>query len=162
MMNERLPVAVDAMGGDHAPAAIVEGARLAAESFGLPVLLVGDPERMGDTGSVPILPASQVVEMGAEPASGVRTLKDSSIVRAVEAVRDGLASSVLSAGNTGAAMAASLLRLGRIKGVARPAIAVPFPVLGSTPTTLLDCGGQRRLPARMAGPVRGSGCGLRP
>jgi glycerol-3-phosphate acyltransferase PlsX len=140
MMNERLPVAVDAMGGDHAPAAIVEGARLAAESFGLPVLLVGDPERMGDTGSVPILPASQVVEMGAEPASGVRTLKDSSIVRAVEAVRDGLASSVLSAGNTGAAMAASLLRLGRIKGVARPAIAVPFPVLGSTPTTLLDCG----------------------
>jgi glycerol-3-phosphate acyltransferase PlsX len=51
-----------------------------------------------------------------------------------------LASSVLSAGNTGAAMAASLLRLGRIKGVARPAIAVPFPVLGSTPTTVLDCG----------------------
>ena len=78
--------------------------------------------------------------MGADPAKAVRRLKDSSIVRAAEAVRDGSASSLLSAGNTGAAMAASLLRMGRIKGVARPAIAVPFPVLGSTPTTLLDCG----------------------
>ncbi|MCL4141689.1 UNVERIFIED_CONTAM: hypothetical protein GTU68_032694 [Idotea baltica] len=78
--------------------------------------------------------------MGADPAKSVRRLKDSSIVRAAEAVRDGRASSLLSAGNTGAAMAASMLRMGRIKGVARPAIAVPFPVVGSTPSTLLDCG----------------------
>ncbi len=87
-----------------------------------------------------MLPASEVVEMGADPAKAVRRLKDSSIVRAAEAVRDGSASALLSAGNTGAAMAASLLRMGRIKGVARPAIAVPFPVIGSTPSTLLDCG----------------------
>ncbi|MEM7341235.1 MAG: phosphate acyltransferase PlsX [Actinomycetota bacterium] len=139
-MTDRLPVAVDAMGGDHAPAAIVEGARIAAEEFGLPVLLVGDPERMGDTGSLEVQPASEVVDMGAEPASSVRRLKDSSIVRGAEAVRDGRAAALLSAGNTGAAMAASLLRMGRIKGVSRPAIAVPFPVPGSTPTTLLDCG----------------------
>ncbi|MEL7158986.1 MAG: phosphate--acyl-ACP acyltransferase, partial [Actinomycetota bacterium] len=74
------------------------------------------------------------------PASSVRSMKDSSVVRAAEAVRDGVASAMVSAGNTGAAMAASLLRMGRIKGLARPAIAVPFPVPGSTPTTLLDCG----------------------
>lgn len=136
----RLPVAVDAMGGDDAPESVVQGAVLAAESFGVPVLLVGDPNRIGTDHGLDVLPASEVVEMGADPAKAVRALKDSSIVRAAEAVRDGSASALLSAGNTGAAMAASLLRMGRIKGVARPAIAVPFPVIGSTPSTLLDCG----------------------
>lgn len=138
--SERLPVAVDAMGGDDAPATVVQGALLALERHGVRSLLVGDPERLGDTGTLEIAPASEVIEMGAEPASSVRRMKDSSIVRAAEAVRDGRASSLLSAGNTGAAMAASLLRMGRIKGVSRPAIAVPFPVPGSTPTTVLDCG----------------------
>ncbi len=137
---QRLPVAVDAMGGDHGPHVIVEGARLATERYGIPVLLVGDPDRMGDTGGLAVKPALEVVEMGAEPAASVRRLKDSSIVRAAEAVRDGEACALLSAGNTGAAMAASLLRLGRIKGISRPAIAVPFPVFDATPTTLLDCG----------------------
>ena len=136
----RLPVAVDAMGGDHGHELIVRAAVLATERFGTPVLLVGDPDRLGSDHGLPVLPASEVVEMGAEPASAVRRLKDSSIVRGAEAVRDGAASSLLSAGNTGAAMAASLLRMGRIRGVNRPAIAVPFPVLGSTPTTVLDCG----------------------
>ncbi|MGI9595324.1 MAG: phosphate acyltransferase PlsX [Acidimicrobiales bacterium] len=140
MAADRLPVAVDAMGGDEAPETVVEGALIASETFGTPVLLIGDPDRLGDTGPLQVSPASEVVEMGADPAHAVRRLKDSSIVRAAEAVRDGRASSLLSAGNTGAAMAASLLRMGRIKGVARPAIAVPFPVLGSTPSTLLDCG----------------------
>ena len=135
-----LPVAVDAMGGDSAPESIVAGAKRAVEQFGIPVLLVGRPDEMGDVGDIPVLPASEVIAMDAEPASSVRRMKDSSVVRGAEAVRDGAASSLLSAGNTGAAMAASLLRMGRIKGVSRPAIAVPFPVLGSTPTTLLDCG----------------------
>jgi glycerol-3-phosphate acyltransferase PlsX len=137
---DRLPVAVDAMGGDDAPDLIVRGAVIAASEFRTPVLLVGDPDRLGGGHGLPVLPASEVVEMGADPAKAVRRLKDSSIVRGAEAVRDGAASALLSAGNTGAAMAASLLRMGRIKGVTRPAIAVPFPVLGSTPTTLLDCG----------------------
>lgn len=139
-MSEVLPVAVDAMGGDDAPASIVAGAKLAVERFGVPVLLVGRSAEMGDTGGIPVLEASEVIGMDAEPAASVRRMKDSSIVRAAEAVRDGQASSLLSAGNTGAAMAASLLRMGRIKGISRPAIAVPFPNLGSTPTTLLDCG----------------------
>jgi glycerol-3-phosphate acyltransferase PlsX len=128
------------MGGDHAPDVVVEGARIAAERDGIPILLVGDPDRLGDVGDLEVQPASEVIAMDADPAVSVRRLKDSSIVRAAEAVRDGRASSLLSAGNTGAAMAASLLRLGRIKGVSRPAIAVPFPVLNNTPTTLLDCG----------------------
>lgn len=128
------------MGGDFGPEVIVAGAKRAGEEHGVPVLLVGDPDRLGDIGSIPVKPASEVIEMGAEPASSVRRMKDSSIVRAAEAVRDGEASSLLSAGNTGAAMAASLLRMGRIKGVSRPAIAVPFPVPDSSPTTVLDCG----------------------
>jgi glycerol-3-phosphate acyltransferase PlsX len=128
------------MGGDFGPEVLVRGARIAAEEHGTPVLLVGDPDKLGDTGGLEVAPASEVIEMGADPARSVRRLKDSSIVRAAEAVRDERASSLLSAGNTGAAMAASLLRMGRIKGVARPAIAVPFPVLNSTPSTLLDCG----------------------
>jgi glycerol-3-phosphate acyltransferase PlsX len=74
------------------------------------------------------------------PGSSVRTMKDSSLVRAAEAVRDGRASAMVSAGNTGATMASALLRLGRIKGVARPAIATPIPVPGSSPTVLLDAG----------------------
>jgi len=128
------------MGGDDAPEVVVEGARIAVERYGRSVLLVGDPDKLGDTGNIEVVPASEVIPMGADPASSVRRMKDSSIVRAAEAVRDGRASALLSAGNTGAAMAASLLRLGRIKGVSRPAIAVPFPVVGSTPTLLLDCG----------------------
>jgi glycerol-3-phosphate acyltransferase PlsX len=86
-----------------------------------------------------VLPASEVIGM-ADPGSKVRTMKDSSLVRAAEAVRDGKASAMVSAGNTGATMASALLRMGRIKGVARPAIATPIPVPGSTPTVLLDAG----------------------
>jgi glycerol-3-phosphate acyltransferase PlsX len=78
--------------------------------------------------------------MDEDPAGGVRRKKDSTLVRAAEAVRDGRASAMISAGNTGATMAAALLRMGRIKGVSRPAIATPIPVPGSTPTVLLDAG----------------------
>jgi glycerol-3-phosphate acyltransferase PlsX len=68
--------------------------------------------------------------MDADPGASVRRLKDSSLVRAAEAVRDGLASAMVSAGNTGAAMASALLRIGRIRGIARPAIASPIPTPG--------------------------------
>jgi glycerol-3-phosphate acyltransferase PlsX len=135
----QLPVAVDAMGGDKAPEEIVAGA-LQAAGAGMPVLLVGDPERMGDTGDLPILAASETIEMHEDPARAVRTKKDSSLVRAAEAVRDGQACAMVSAGNTGATMASALFRMGRIKGVGRPAIATTIPVPGSTPTVLLDSG----------------------
>jgi glycerol-3-phosphate acyltransferase PlsX len=134
-----LPVAVDAMGGDRAPAEIVAGAREAAEA-GLPVVLVGDPNRMGDVGGLPVIPAREVIEMHEDPGRAVRTKKDSSLIRAAEAVRDGRASAMLSAGNTGATMASAVFRMGRLSGVGRPAIATAIPVPGTTPTVLLDAG----------------------
>ncbi len=135
-----LPVAVDAMGGDNAPHEIVAGARRAAEELGIPVVLVGRPGELGDTGGLEVIEASEVIAMDADPAASVRRMKDSSLVRAAEAVRDGRASAMVSAGNTGATMASALLRMGRIKGVQRPAIVTPIPAPGSTPTLLLDAG----------------------
>jgi glycerol-3-phosphate acyltransferase PlsX len=135
-----LPVAVDAMGGDKAPVEIVAGARQAADELGVPILLVGAPDRIGDTGGLEVLPASEVIGMSDDPSQGVRRKKDSSLVRAAEAVRDGRASAMVSAGNTGATMVSALLRMGRLKGVQRPAIATPIPVPGAKPTVLLDAG----------------------
>jgi phosphate acyltransferase len=135
-----LPIALDAMGGDNAPGAIIEGAHRAVAELGVPIVLVGRPEEIESLrGDLDVLPASEVIAMD-DAGSKVRTMKDSSLVRAAEAVRDGKASAMVSAGNTGATMASALLRMGRIKGVARPAIATPIPVPGSTPTVLLDAG----------------------
>ena len=128
------------MGGDRAPAEIVAGAVAAAEELGVPVVLVGDPEVLGDTGGLEVIAASEVIGMHDDPATAVRRKKDSSLVRAAEAVRDGRAAAMVSAGNTGATMASALLRMGRLPGVSRPAIATPIPVPGSTPTVLLDAG----------------------
>jgi glycerol-3-phosphate acyltransferase PlsX len=137
-----LPIAVDAMGGDSAPREIVAGA-IQAVADGVDVILVG---RSADVLAVPggrdfpLIEASEVIAMDEDPAQGVRRKKDSSLVRAAEAVRDGKASAMVSAGNTGAAMASALLRIGRIRGVSRPAIATPIPVPGASPTILLDAG----------------------
>jgi len=135
-----LPVAVDAMGGDRAPAEIVAGARQAATELGIAVVLVGPRQELGDTGGLEVLPASEVISMDEDAARAVRRKKDSSLVRAAEAVRDRRALAMVSAGNTGAAMASALLRMGRLKGVVRPAIATPIPNLVSHPTVLLDAG----------------------
>jgi len=140
-MPEPLPIALDAMGGDHAPAEIVAGALAARDELGIQVLLVGRRDELGDVGGLEVADASEVIAMDADPAKSVRTMKDSSLVRAAEAVRDGRASAMVSAGNTGATMASALLRMGRIRGVSRPAIATPIPVPGApTPTVLLDAG----------------------
>ncbi|MGH9121890.1 MAG: phosphate acyltransferase PlsX [Acidimicrobiales bacterium] len=132
-------VAVDLMGGDRGPEEVVKGAQQAAAE-GVSVLLVGDPELVGDTGGLELVPAHQVVDMHDDPALAVRQKRDSSLVRAMEAVRDGRAGAVVSAGNTGAAMASAILKLGRVRGIVRPAIATLIPVPGSTPTVLLDAG----------------------
>ncbi len=146
-----LPVAVDAMGGDHAPGAVVAGARQVADERGINVLLVGPEGAMGDTGGLPELHASEVIGMEDDPAQAVRRKKDSSLVRAAEAVRDGKALAMVSAGNTGAAMAAALLRMGRLPGVIRPAIATPIPNPGTgrPPTVLLDAGANAECSAAM-------------
>jgi glycerol-3-phosphate acyltransferase PlsX len=136
-----LPIAVDAMGGDAAPTDIVAGAVRAAEELGVPVVLVGDAARIGDTGGLEVIEASEVIEMGDDAASAVRQKKDASLNVAARAVRDGRASAMVSAGNTGATMGSALLRMGRIGGVARPAIATPIPrPLTGGATTMLDAG----------------------
>lgn len=137
-------VAIDAMGGDRAPGEIVDGAVQAAEQLGVRILLVGREDLVApllphNAQSVELVAASEVVEMDDAPTS-VRSKKDSSIVQCAQLVRDGKADALVSAGNTGATMAASLLRMGRIKGVARPAIAAPIPVPGHRPQILVDAG----------------------
>src|SRR4051794_29013753 len=97
-----LPIAVDAMGGDKAPGEIIEGARRAADELGVPVALVGPPDVLGTDHGLEVIPASDVIGMADDPAKSVRTMKDSTLVRAAEAVRDGKASAMISAGNTGA------------------------------------------------------------
>jgi glycerol-3-phosphate acyltransferase PlsX len=136
-----LPIAVDAMGGDHAPGEIVAGA-VAAAAAGTPIVLVGpaDLAERVDTGGLALIPAGEVIDMDEDGGRAVRRKKDSTLVRAAEAVRDGQASAMVSAGNTGATMASALLRMGRIKGVNRPAIATIIPVPGGRPTVLLDAG----------------------
>jgi phosphate acyltransferase len=140
-------VAIDAMGGDRAPGEIVAGALAAVESLGVEVLLVGRAEEIAahlPNGTPPsgvgVHDAREVIAMEDEPATAVRTRKDSSIVRCAQAVRDGAADAMVGAGNTGATMAAALLRMGRVKGVARPAIAVPIPVPYAHPQLLIDAG----------------------
>ena len=140
-----LPVAVDALGGDKAPAEILAGAKQ-AHAEGIPVLLVG-PADLADRGELPLHVASEFIDMHEEPANAVRTKKDSTLVVSAELVRDGKVSAMISAGNTGATMASALLRMGRIKGVKRPAIATPIPVPGSTPTVMLDAGANAEVEA---------------
>lgn len=135
-----LPIAVDAMGGDRAPGEIVAGAVEASEELGVPIVLVGRPDAIGPVDGIEVIEASEVIAMDDDPGVSVRRMKDSSLVRAAEAVRDGRASAMVSAGNTGAAMASALLRMGRLKGVGRPAIATPIPDPGGTHTVLLDAG----------------------
>ena len=127
------------MGGDNAPSVIVEGVHEALSS-GIPVELVGDPARISNYDGITLHAALEVIEMDDEPGRAVRTKKDSSIVRAAEWVRDGHASAMVSAGNTGAVAAAALLRMKRLKGVNRPAIATTLPVPGRAPKILLDSG----------------------
>jgi len=143
-----LPVAVDAMGGDRAPTEIVAGAA-EAHAAGIPVVLVGPSELVGDTAGLDLVACTEVIAMDEDPAASVRRKKDSSLVRAAELVRDGRACAMVSAGNTGATMASALLRMGRLPGVVRPAIATPLPRLGGPPAVLVDAGANSECTAAM-------------
>jgi glycerol-3-phosphate acyltransferase PlsX len=129
-------VAIDALGGDRAPEEVVAGA-LAAAGEGIAVTLYG-PAGL-DTHGLPLVEAPDVIDMAEKPAEAVRAKPDSSLVAAVRAVSDGNADAVVSAGNTGAMLAAGLVHLRRIPGVMRPAIAVPIPARYG-PSVLLDAG----------------------
>lgn len=138
-------VAVDAEGGDNAPAAIVEGALVAA-SEGIRVVLTGRETVLRDlvagkpgAGNVEIVHAPEVIGFHDEPARAVRDHPDSSLVVAARLVADGKAQALFSAGSSGALLAASLLTIKRMRGVQRPAIAVVLPAVPA-PVVLLDAG----------------------
>lgn len=142
-----MKIAVDAMGGDDAPASIVEGAIEAARDFEVEPILVGDEAEIKKalsahrTQGLPlsIVHASQRVGMDESPSSVVRKKKDSSIWVATRLVKESKAVAVISAGNTGASMATGLFNLRPIPGVERPAIATPLPTLGGT-AIMIDVG----------------------
>lgn len=124
-------IAVDAMGGDHAPSEVVAGA-IDSSAAGIDVVLVGDAALVApildEAGvDIPLVHASQVIGMGDDPARAIREKKDASITRAAALVAAGDAAGMVSAGSTGASMAAAAFVVGRLPGVGRPAIASFFP-----------------------------------
>jgi glycerol-3-phosphate acyltransferase PlsX len=141
-------VAIDAMGGDYAPDAIVAGAVTAAQSLGVEILLVGQGAKIGPLLQqyraqhlpIDVVEAPDVIEMHEAPVMALRRKRRASVVVALEQVRDGRADAAVSAGNTGAAMGGGLLTLGRIPAIDRPAIAGLIPTLKKTPAILIDVG----------------------
>lgn len=147
-----LPIALDAMGGDNAPREVVRGAALAVRELGVHVALVGrraDIERelaalpADDAGAldrISVVEATEVVEMDEHPAQAVRAKRDSSVVVACREVNEGRARAAVSAGNSGAVLAAALFRVGRVRGVARPAIGALLPTATDAMSFMLDVG----------------------
>lgn len=138
-------VVVDAVGGDHAPGAILDGvsAALVADRD-VHIVLTGpadvvEPFARAAGERVQAVPTTEIIEMGEHPANAVRSKKDSSIVVGARLVKEKRADAFFSAGSTGAAMAAATLGMGRIKGVSRPAIATVLPTVG-VPCVMLDVG----------------------
>ncbi len=139
-------IAVDAMGGDYAPAEIVKGALAAHHKLGTQILLVGRPEaiRLYLPDPLPvgieIVEAEEDIGMDEEPLGALRRKPKASIRVAMEVIRQKRADAVVAAGNTGAAMAAALLTLGRLPGIDRPAIAAFLPTVQQKPVMVLDMG----------------------
>ncbi|MEA5595812.1 phosphate acyltransferase PlsX [Rivularia sp. UHCC 0363] len=141
-------IAIDAMGGDNAPGEIVAGALRAVEELGVKAFLVGSPQDIEPilpssikSEQVEIVPAEGAIAMDEEPLSGIRRKPKASINVAMNLVKQGQADAVISAGHSGAAMAAALLRLGRLPGIDRPAIGAVFPTMvASKQVLILDVG----------------------
>jgi glycerol-3-phosphate acyltransferase PlsX len=150
MSSTRAKIAVDAMGGDHAPEEIIAGAIRAVEELEVEVFLVGDPKiiqkYLDDHTKVAsefihVVEAEGVVEMCEEPLVAIRRKPQASINVSMQLVRKKEADAVVSAGHSGAAMASALLKLGRIKGIDRPAIGAVFPTLNPERSVIvLDVG----------------------
>ncbi len=148
MGSPRVRIAVDAMGGDHAPAEIVSGAIKAQKELNVDVLLVGDPQAIEaclrqhpEAPKLEIVPSEGVIEMSEDPLPALRRKPKASINVAMTLVKEGQADAVISAGHSGAAMAAALLRLGRLPGIDRPAIGAVFPtMIPQKPVLVLDVG----------------------
>lgn len=140
-----MKIAIDAMGGDHAPKEIVIGAMKAVEAFSdIHITLVGDEtkikEYLTNQERITILHTSEVILGTDEPVRAVRRKKTASMVLAAQQVADGNADACISAGNTGALMAAGLFVVGRIEGIDRPALTPTLPTIGGEGFLLLDVG----------------------
>lgn len=148
MTTSRARIALDAMGGDFAPAAIVAGAIKAQSELDVEVILVGDAtqleaclQQQNSPHKFQIVAAEGTIEMDEEPLSALRRKPKASINLAMKLIKDGQADAVVSAGHSGAAMAAALLRLGRLRGIERPAIAAIFPtIIPEQSVLILDVG----------------------
>jgi glycerol-3-phosphate acyltransferase PlsX len=142
-----MKIAVDAMGGDHAPREVVRGAVLASREFDLPIILIGREERIREelrragagADELEVRNAGEVVEMGDSPGAAIRKKRDSSIRVGLHLVAEGEASSFVSAGNSGAVMAGALMILRKIRGIDRPAITATIPT-PTGPIVLIDAG----------------------
>lgn len=140
-------IALDAMGGDRGPDELVCGAVLAAADTGLKISLLGDEQLLRgalsahryDPSQIQVVHTSQVVAMGESPFDAIRKKRDSSIVRAFELHKQGVVDGVVSAGNSGATMAAAIRFLGRLEKISRPGIAGIFPTL-KKPVVMMDVG----------------------
>lgn len=147
-----MKIALDVQGSDHGIPVVVQGARIAAGE-GIDVVLVGPEDEIAAAGPLPsnisVVNATEVVTNHDDPATAVRSRKDSSIVVGAKLVSNGEADALVSAGPTGAALAASLFNMKRIKGVKRPAIAVILPDGRGGRSLLLDAGANVDVPAEM-------------
>ena len=140
-------IAVDAAGGDYAPREIVKGAAEAAEEYRIDIALVGRKTILDRLArhyarkpNLTIIEAGQIIESNEHPVQAIRSKPDSSIVVGTKLVRDGIASAFVSAGNTGAVLAAAFLNLERIEGVQRPALCSIVNINTSNPALLIDAG----------------------
>ncbi len=141
-----MKIVLDTLGGDNPPHEIIWGGVQAAKSFDIEVIFSGDRQtietelRKYPAIKYSIIHAPEVITMGDSPAEAVRQKKHSSLVKGIEAVRDGVADAFVSPSNTGAVMTAALLRLGRIKGIERPGIAGVLPTLNHKNVLVIDVG----------------------
>ncbi|MEL3960485.1 phosphate acyltransferase PlsX [Lysinibacillus endophyticus] len=140
-----MKLAIDGMGGDNAPKAVVEGVLLALDEFpNIEIQLYGNQRELQpllkEHSRLQVIHCEEVVEAEDDPARAVRRKKDSSMARMLEAVNEGRADACLSAGNTGALMAGGLFKVGRIEGVSRPALATTLPTIDGKGFLMLDLG----------------------
>ena len=143
-----MKIILDGMGGDHAPAAIVEGAVQASKEIDHEIHIIGQEELINaelskykfNPDKIFVIDAREVITNDDAPVRAVRSKKDSSIVKGINKVKNGEGDIFISAGSTGALMAGGLFLLGRIQGIDRPALASVYPILGSKASLLLDAG----------------------
>lgn len=141
-------IILDGMGGDNAPASVVEGAVLASKEIQHKIVIVGQEDLISaelkkykfDKEKIEIINATEVISNDDAPVRAVRSKKDSSIVKGINMVKDGEGDIFISAGSTGALLAGGLFILGRIQGIDRPALASVYPIVGGIPSLLVDAG----------------------